>query len=154
MVSNQFNDLEAIDASKDSIPYFGLDGYTAKAKCIGIDSSGRLNLVFKLHGVFYRWDCCIRGVIIPSEKSIYTEERKRASDLKRKLIDKIHNRIIYIRCGTYDALRKCLFIEDMYKDEENIISWIIQNRYGYQAKSNTPRWYDMYLRENISNVFI
>ena len=149
--------LEELDTSDPSsqFPYFDLEGYVTEAKCLGIDQLGRIHLVFELHGTYYRWDCCFRGMITPSPKSVHAKERARAVQLRENLLNKLSDHVIRVRCGPLDMYRRCLNIEEMYTEYDDIVSWMYTQHYGYKKTSVKSRnWHDMHIRENISKLFV
>jgi endonuclease YncB( thermonuclease family) len=161
--------LDYIDWDKvdNKIKMFSLEGTIQKGKCVHVYDGDTIKIVFPLHGELLRWSVRISGVDTPEIRTKNKLEKLYGYKVKKKLQNKILNKIIYLECEEFDKYGRLLgyiyLIDDDQKGgslkkhenlprEKSINQWLIDNEYAFSYDGGTKKKWSDFLQKKIEKM--
>jgi len=128
----------SLEEQTSDIKYFSLDGYETKAKVVKVYDGDTVHVIFQMFDKFYKWNCRILHVDTPELRTKDLEEKKRGYECRDKLSALILDKIVLLKCSTFDKYGRLLVEitvpETGLKIHEYLISEGLANKYEGKTK--------------------
>ncbi len=130
-------------------PPFSLNGLTKEGKVVKVYDGDTIHVVFPIfEDKYYNWNCRINRVDTPELRTKNELEKKKGYEVRDKLREKILNKIVVVKCGTFDKYGRLL--AEIEIDGINISDWLISNNYAFEYDGGTKKSWGEYLEQQES----
>lgn len=89
-------------------PLFTLNGQTHWAKCVKCYDADTIHIVVRFNDTYVRFRCRLQGIDTAELRSKDADEKKHARIARDWLTELILNKLIVVRCGTFDKYGRVL----------------------------------------------
>ena len=115
---------------------FSFKGQKLKCKVVSVYDGDTMRVVFPLNRKMYKWNCRLLGIDTPELRTKDKHEKELAIIAKENLTKLVLNKVIEIYCGGWDKYGR-LLVTPITKNEGNICSWMIKNKYATAYNGGT-----------------
>ena len=115
---------------------FSFKGQKLKCKVVSVYDGDTMRVVFPLNSKMYKWNCRLLGIDTPELRTKDKHEKELAIIAKENLTKLVLNKVIEIYCGGWDKYGR-LLVTPITKNEGNICSWMIKNKYARAYNGGT-----------------
>ena len=122
----------------DNIKEFSFDGRECTGKVVSVYDGDSVKIVFALSdnepNRLYKWTCRLINIDTPELRTKNTREKEFGIKVRDILREKILNKIVTIKCKTFDKYGRLLVEIFLSKDGStySVNNWLIENGYAKQ----------------------
>lgn len=117
-----------------------------EAKIVSIYDGDSVKAIFQFNNSMYKWNCRLTGIDTPEIRTSDQNEKKYGYFVRNKLRNKILNKVVKMKCGSFDKYGR-LLVEIIY-DEDNINKWLIENSYAFPYYGGKKQSWSKFLEDN------
>lgn len=126
---------ELVNCDYKNTSFFTFEGKEFFAKCIKVYDGDTITLAFKPFdnvSKIYKYNVRLNGIDTPEIKSNNADEKKIAIEIRDMLRENILNKMVYIKCGTFDKYGRLL--GDIFSEDKKIYfnELLVKNHYAYK----------------------
>ena len=128
-----------LESQTETTPMFSLKGFKTDAKVVKVYDGDTVHVVFSYFNTFYKWTCRIAHVDTPELRTKNEEEKKKGYEVRDKLRELIHGKIVQLDCHEFDKYGRLLI--DIEIDGIKVDEWLISNGYAKKYEGGTKeKW--------------
>ena len=121
-----------------------------EAKIVSVYDGDSVKAIFPFNNVMYKWNCRLSGIDTPEVRTSNQLEKKYGYFVRNKLRNKILNKVVTLKCGTFDKYGRLLI--EIIIDDTNINKWLIDNSYAFPYNGGKKQSWSEYLEINNINI--
>lgn len=121
-----------------------------EAKIVSVYDGDSVKAIFPFNNVMYKWNCRLSGIDTPEVRTSNQLEKKYGYFVRNKLRNKILNKVVTLKCGTFDKYGRLLI--ELIIDDTNINKWLIDNSYAFPYNGGKKQSWSEYLEINNINI--
>ena len=136
----------------DDAPNFSqcLVNENVEAKIISVYDGDSVKAIFPFKDTMYKWNCRLTGIDTPEIRTSNEVEKRFGYFVRNKLRSKILNRVVSLKCGTFDKYGRLLV--EIWCDDYNINRWLIENSYAFEYHGGKRQSWSNYLEMKLTRA--